>query len=383
MPFINRMRLSFVWNQTFPLDAPTSFLGNRQRYHVEFEKAKQAAIMGIPPEKVDLLLPWPKQNPYNHFWQYHLERRDLTNVTVNQAWNHLMPLRSSQRLSVRKVSQKTGAVAEGFFFPIGAGVVLSLYFQEGLPLDDMVDKIVEVCSSSHQVKWLKDGKKAKLSIDTLASQLLLDLHMTALDQTAPSLPPLEKPFSVVTVIDATDSDKNKPVEVGDAMHRALEGLCTLSPHWRDTPLHDLEYATRFEFMHKGFLPKGYLQYGLRRSLVTWYPGFFTEHLDEGEKLNSLACYHRNLTLLILQTSILISLVRQVAGLLHTREPIPDHFKEPARKAAGILGRLYGGDLHGAYLGRYKAWVSRELIKEHLKEINAVRAAADLGPLATP
>jgi hypothetical protein len=357
---VSDLRLSSVWVAAFPVDAPTPQLGD----NVDYRRAVKGARSG----QGKWVLPWLKgHRPY--FWEYYLEIKNLEGVDGVRAWKHLMPLRVPSPVKIEAPPGLRVAV-EGLCYPHSVAVIVTIILNEELSLDQMVDKAVRAHRSRYRVTWRQDRSTGRLSLRSLASQILDRLHETMFPQGAPPQPPLGQPFTVATVVDSQGAELDKPIHPQDEIHQALEGLCTLDPHWRTRPLHPLNQFTDLQFRDKGHAPPGYLLYGPGRSRAVWFPGWFQEHYEdylyEGEKLHALGCYHRNLTAVTVQTESLLALVRRAADYLDRQDRLPFYAEALTRSAAGALGRLYGGQ------GTYRSWSARAQIDPHRAVVEQMR-----------
>ena len=125
------------------------------------------------------------------------------------------------------------------------------------------------------------------------------------------------------------------VEPDSPVHRALEGLCTGSADWRDTPAPALE-EQRLE-TKRG--PRAHLLLACGNGRVVWFPKAFE---PVQARQTRLGCYHRNLTLLSLQVESLLGLVQLGHHDLATRRAVRSGpLQDIVVLAAQELGRLYG------------------------------------------
>jgi hypothetical protein len=114
-------------------------------------------------------------------------------------------------------------------------------------------------------------------------------------------------------------------------------------------------------------------YGLDRGRAVWFPDLFTKQ----GRVHALGCYHRNLTLLSLQTESLVELMCAAGAYIDATKPLPLAMEDLAKGAAGVLGRLYGGNQD-----TYQSWSPRAQIdgNRYADTINKVRQFFAMGAL---
>lgn len=353
------LRLSFVWLTTYPLTGPRPLLGNS----VEYEKAVGRAKSG----DAEWLLPWPKTHG-EHFWERYLEIKNLKKIDAKQAWRHLMPLRVPSPASIETPSNVRVAM-EGFCYPHALAAVGTVVITEDLPLDEMVDAAIEASQQSkYEVVWPEGSATAQLTLPSLASGVMDRWHERMFAGAGPPLAPLGDPLVVAAVLDGQGAEPGKPVDPKSDLHRALEGLCTLRPVWRIADLHPLDDSTSLKLGTKGRVTAGCLLYGLDRSRAIWFPSCFSEHLKQGERVHTVGCYSRNLTLLSLQTGSLLGLLREAADMLDSlpfwKRRLGMFANALTRNAVTCIRRLYGAEQ-----GTYRSWSARVQIERDVETVN--------------
>jgi hypothetical protein len=111
-------------------------------------------------------------------------------------------------------------------------------------------------------------------------------------------------------------------------------LCTWERFWKKANLHPLDDSSMLAHMRRNLLP-GRVLYGLGCGRAVWLPGYFRENIADGEdlraRLSFVNCYHRNLTLLSLQTASLLALIRGAAGILAEHQSLSTTLK-------GVVGK---------------------------------------------
>jgi hypothetical protein len=183
------------------------------------------------------------------------------------------------------------------------------------------------------VRW-DDGTVELLNLDMFAGKALPKLRAAAFGPAAVAQSSSAAPFTICTFINAEGVDPNLPTPENAEVHRALEAVTG----WRNTWQHDVPTElTKASLKIKGTTPSHVL-YASKRGRAVWFPAYFNRNV------RSLSCYHRNLSFASLQTESLSSLVVETWKLLAKGKPLVSAtHRACAKSAAGILGRLYGGD----------------------------------------
>lgn len=338
----------------------------RPAYEVAFRRVKGGGEVG----SVALELPWPRPSG-QYFWTYYLEGPP-GRVGGAQAWKALVPFRGDLPATVEAPWLRPGRLSvEGFFYPHGVAFVLTASCRSSLTLEEAVDKAFDVRKTKRfEVAW--DGEEASdaLTLEALACRALDALHEMAFGSDAPAGDRSVTPFSVVTVVRGRGVDPGAPPEEGGPVHRALEALTTWRPSWRYDVLPDLSEAS----LRIRTAPPSHVLYGRKRGRAVWYPALFTL---EGGDIHSLSCYHRNLVLASLQVESLGGLIASTVGRVREGVPLSACHRECARRAAGILGRLYGG------VATYRSWSPRAQIEQNglVPVVNEVRDFFDMPALS--
>jgi hypothetical protein len=367
---LHELRLSFIWMESllalFTADArtaPMAFLSRKAPYKQEFASVQSHTSAWTAP--------WPpvQGRHIHHFWNYYLQKMP-EQISGDHAWKYVVPLRSPIRVATTTPWLPGRLTLEGFYYPHAVALVLTVIITETLALEAMVDKALEArADGKYSVRWA-DGSTQSLSLDVLAAQLLDQLREHVLGRDATQGGRSHTPFTIATVVRGDGVDPTQPNPPMDTVHRALEGLCSWHRTWKHDVLHDWEALTCLKIRHA---PPSHVMYGLERGRAVWYPDLFTAQ----GKVHSLGCYHRNLTLLSLQTESLIALMRVAGTYIDASLQMPLAMEELAKHAAGILGRLYGGTQD-----TYQSWSSRAQIDaNHAADaLNKVRDFFNMGGL---
>jgi hypothetical protein len=395
IPLFYEARLSFIWVETFPdlltggtPTAPLIPLGTWSTFAPFFDGIKAPSLASAPLPPSGLALPWPPLNPryQHHFWQFYLQLRDPNGVTSKLAWERLVPLRTKIPVSVQSpwpapTSPTWQIIVDGLLYPHGIALVLMprLQFESGVSLTSLVDYALDVRHTAALPVTLPNGSTNTLTLDALATVLLTYLRERALGPGAtPGTTPFD-PQTIVTVVRGDNVLDSLPVQDGSDFHRALEGFCMWSPTWVTDTLADTIKNANLLNGHGN--PAGHVVYHRARSRAVWFPRDFTAKKKKFN--NRLSCYHRNFTLVSLQTEMLaemVTLYRSAPALGLTPS---DDFKALAKNAATWLGYLYAAFKTANRSFTYNSAGPRAFIEENqlVQTINDARAEFKMTPLA--
>lgn len=372
MVTLNEIRISLIWTEVYPTlltptgaTAPMAFLGQKTPYATEFENAIRGASTLEPP--------WPLQKGKgrHHFWYHYFGNIEPANVSGNLAWDGLTPLRTNIA-KIQAAWLNGRASAEGFFFAHGVAFLVTV----SITLDDAVLALtVDTAQDArvtaiYSVTW-HDQTQINGTLDVIAAHALDLLREMELGVGAPQGTRPGKPFTLVTIIKGTGGDATVPNSSNGEVHRALEGLCSWHASWQTDTLHDLETSK----LKTQSTSPGHLLYGLERGRALWFPALFDQ---TKKRTHKLSCYHRNLTLLSLQTEMVIGLMRYAAKTMAANQVMPVALDHLAKKGAGLAGRLYGKTDN-----IYQSWSARRQMidAQVLDEIDRVRTYFGLPVLA--
>ena len=390
---VKELRISLVWMETTPSlvraapppDAPLRALGRAGTYQQAFDASRTREGRLEPP--------WPKRKEgkrgEHYFWYHYLEKNAPDQVKAARLWGNLVPLRSRVGASVSEVvvppgSGRTTRAAparavvrlrgEGFHYPHGVGLIVTMTIKGDLALRDAVGTAVRARTRPlYEVDW-NDGTIGQLTLDAFAEHALERLRADTFGPAAPAGARHSTPISIATLISGSGPmATERVIDQGD-VHRVLEALCGWSESWRHDQLPPL---TGRELRRKKHAPPGHLLYGSARARAIWYPEWFTST----DTLHKLGCYHRNLTLLALQTESLLELV-QLALREREKGNRSATLDELIRGVVGLLGRLYGRGGNGWVDSTYQSWSARKQIDSSsiLDEIDKFRAINGMQPL---
>ncbi|MCA1659388.1 MAG: hypothetical protein LC642_02430, partial [Verrucomicrobiaceae bacterium] len=155
-----------------------------------------------------------------------------------------------------------------------------------------------------------------------------------------------KPFTIATVVQGVVPPGNEPAPQDNPdLHRALDALASWNPNWKATEPSLL--AEKALGLRKG--PAKHTLYGLTSGRTVWFPDSFRDKAQDENgkggrsKKPSLSCYHRNLIFTSLQTESLARLMNAAKRTWQNGKKISPAMQRLVKSAAGILGRMYGGD----------------------------------------
>jgi len=348
-----------------PPDIPFAFLLNQAAYEAALADAIQA--------KGPRLLPW-----YNDagklFWYYYLERKSEFDVTFKEAWRGLVPLHepSAGTASAPWLDASSVDIRQ-YLYPWGLGVVIDVHVRGKWSLEEVVELGLEVRASG-KYDWDANGKAVSVTLNALMNEVIGALRAKAYGPKPPASQAVEM-FSIVTVLDAEKAKADVPVADQSKHHRALDALVSWSPQWKTKKLDKIQ--ERSIETKSALAAPGHVLYGGRRGRVVWFPGSFPS--SGPTESEGLRCYHQNLAASALQTESLCALTASAAARLAAGQSLGAQsvsYKNCAQLAAGILGRLHGGDKT-----TYRSHTLRDHIRRtYLTEVNAVRKAFTMSDL---
>ena len=369
---IHDIRLSLIWVETsltllqepIPADIPFAFLGRRPSYRDKFTE-----LQSLPVAPGKLSLPWPNRVG-QRFWTFYLEGKAPGSISGNKAWASLLPLRRKETSALIEVPWSGGHfLVESYFYPFGLVLVITLRCRSQLLLHEAVDILFKIKRSQRvNVQW-NDKSSEPLTLDMVADLYLKNLRKEAFGQYAASDYRPAKPFTLLTVVQGSGVDPTTPVTEGEEIHRMLEAVTTWQPTWQYDVLPELAKTS----LHIRRSPPSHILYGRARGRAIWFPGLFTQKTG---KLRSLTCYHRNLVFTSLQVESLCGLISLTAKNLQNGIPLHGCHRDCAKRAAGILGRLYGG------VNTYRSWSPKAQIEQNklVEVLNEVRVHFNMKPL---
>ncbi|HVB80526.1 MAG TPA: hypothetical protein VNE82_11355 [Candidatus Binataceae bacterium] len=334
---VEALRVSFAWMQpTLDLlaeqalpNAPMRFLGRDDTFGAQFELAQR----GQQPNGLEP--PWPK--PAGQlFWTYYLEGSEPGSVRGTESWRALVPLRLKLAASFELSQLPLTVFAEGFLYPHGFGLGITVELTQRQPIEAVVNALIDLQQKRRLVPPGAQARGGSLKLGDYAAQCLSKLRADALGAAAAARRvTLDQPFSIATIMRANEVAVNAPIVDQGPVHQVLEALTRWSPTWQaDSPLPP--FAKR-RIPTKGNSPPSHALYASKRGRVIWFPAYFGQ-----PGAPNLTCYHRNLFYASLQVESLSALSSVAAESIAGGIALSPWQSDCAKRAAGILGRLYAG-----------------------------------------
>lgn len=320
---IRDLRVSFIWVETSfdllrdaqPSGAPMPFLGRSHLYAAQF--AAMPAGLGAP---------WPKPSKHN-FWRNYLQC-DPFKMEPSQAWRFLVPFRKVP-LPVGGAVASQRVAAEGFFYPHGIGLVVTVTDTAERKLFDAVAASFLFRTDSSVVIADPKGGRA-VTLDQCADECFDVLRAAAFGAAAVGGVRSLNPFTVATVVRGEGAG---PLVAGGPVHRALEAWTGWHTSWQTDTLTDPAKAV---VATRGGGSRAL--YASRRGRAVWFPERFTV------PGRALSCYHRNLALTSLQVESLGAAVTRTLAVSGGADltSLSVHHHESVGHASDMLARFYGG-----------------------------------------
>jgi hypothetical protein len=260
---------------------------------------------------------------------------------------------------------------EAYYYPHGIAFLFTAILQGSMTVQQAIERAFAVRrEQSYEVQG-EGGATASCSLDDLAHKGLSVARRIAHGPGASPGKGPSHPFTVATVVRGDGVVPNAATPSGGEVHRALEAITRWQPDYAYVELPDLE-TIRLETRTA---PKSHVLYGQPRGRAIWFPASF---IPSTEDQHSLACYHRNLVLASLQVESLGGLISGTARCILEQPERLASLQPCARRAAGILGRLYGGSSD-----TYRSWSPRAQIEQNglVPDLEAVRARFYMQPLS--
>lgn len=321
-PKVNDFRLAFIWHSsTFPR---AGGFGDPLVGPDTFQKAFAAAG-----KSESFRRPWPPHRR-QRFWMSFLEALDGSappGISGSVAWRKLVPLAMPGASKLEPTLADARAWSEALVHPWGVTMILSLASTNRWPsLAALGEQLAEI---DREGIFPNGSGKA----NTFREQAGLELRSVAekLGVESPGLP--EGPFSIFTVAQAEGAGSDCSPE-REEVRRLLHVATSFSRHWRKDSLPELASV---RVAGRATDPENHVVYGHGRARAIWAPASF---LDSG--IRTLGCYHRNLVMASAQTESLCSFICETARQLRTGPSLRVEHRTLAKRAAGVLARLYLG-----------------------------------------
>jgi hypothetical protein len=375
---IQKYRLTFFRTETHRslfattarTDFPLGFIGSRPHYAAAFE-----AIRGGGNPAAGFTTPWEDPTGH-HYWEYYLNGEDIALMSGDQAWKYAVPLRAALPVAIATPDPGDRVHAEGFLYPFGIAVALTLVSQTVRPLEEAIDHAIDFKTKPQLTMRWSGADAAQEHEATLSAAI--DECMAYMRRTvfgAAAQPDRRSSiFSLFTVVKGAGPDvANVPPQDGD-VHRALNAVTNWPPDWRASHLPALDATVRPALDSSD--PDSHIVYAGRNGRAVWFPTLFAS----AKPRRGATCYHRNITLASMQTAGLATFATATAEVVEEGEwaTLPAMHHDCARLAAGLLGRIYGKTRE-----TYRSKGLRYLIDQNdfVQPINALRKQLGMGELA--
>lgn len=375
-------RLSFIWVETYldllrepqAAEAPLAFLGRSYTYepYVGALLNNEEPPPKLAPEMA-LQLPWAVDKiESQHFWERILEGVDRP--SPRKCWKSLVPLRWKIPVTIAADWLPGRVLPEAFFYPQGMGLIVTAYCHGRFSPTEMAKTARDVRKGErYQVDW-PDGRHGRYPLEQLATQILRLMRRRFLGAEERAAPKAAVPFSILTVIQGSELDPTQAIPDGGEIHRVLEAVTTWSNTWPFDKLPALPGVSMLPEGDRDSRPDGHIVYIHRRARAVWLPGLFR---PQDKAVHYLACYHRNLSLQSLTVESLAGFARTTRQHLDAGGGLSAAHRETARRAAGMLGRFYGGARNS-----YRSWSPRPHLAQNgmVNDVNALRRHFGKSPL---
>ena len=356
---INRYGFSAIWveidlallEKEQPQDAPLKQLGRFDGYTLAFQKAQDhLRETGRPPF---LGTPWTKTRG-QHFWTRYFEKTMNEKVPPLAAWQFLTPFRSvlpaDTRVAIEPQTpgESIDIQCELFFYPFGVACIITQTISSETPLslEEMVKRasilrrqpcLTVVWQNDPPPKPFETAQFPTIPDEPITLNHLGDLGVEMARRTAFG-PTHEggkrvaiQPFTIFCVL-AGEIENNFPLSSGSDIHKGMHAITS----WKDWQNVTAPLDKSRMHLGEGADMEADMLYAVKRGRAIWYPTKFSDY--QASSLTALRCYWRNLTFASLQTESLAGFVDAIMNKSNLSSE-QDHLR---RRAAGILGRLFGG-----------------------------------------
>jgi hypothetical protein len=341
MGTVHELRLSFIWVEAWPdllgpnaAAAPFAALGRSTSYATTVNQLVTTGGSSL----AGLTLPWvPKLG--KSFWSLYVGRA-VAQLAGEKAWNAVVPLRTAAPVEVDAPWLAPGrAWGEGFVYPHGVAFVFNATCVGQFPLSAPVLRLAWQVRNDqpYDVTW-PDGTRDRLPLPAVADRALAALRRAALGREPDAIQTERRPFSVASVVRGQVDDPLAAVTDGGEVHTLLEGLTRWNANVDAPPSGPVE---PHRLLTDNPSP-GNLLYANPHGRAVWLPTWFGPPAKPGRPVRKVGCYHRNLTLACLQVESLALLCKMADAQAAAGPPPAGTYRDLAKRAAEILGRLHGG-----------------------------------------
>jgi hypothetical protein len=268
--------------------------------------------------------PWLDDDSYNYYWARNLGP-NYRAATADRAWKRQVPLREAAPLTLTTSLPGVTLKSDGFLFPCGTGVTVQAEIGGPLNAAGLLG-LVEKLASDKVI--ITAGSTQPRALAAVLSTLLEGIEQQVLGAIDSAATGGITPTAIAAVT-ASSGWPAAPIGQGDPVHRLLEGLCLTSAAPLTGTVSDLGTA----MVAGAHRRPGTIRYSVGGNCAIWLPEFTTQHDSK-----RIICYHRNLTIATMQTSVLLDAVRLAAQPGGT---FGEDVKATMRPVVNVLGLLYG------------------------------------------
>ena len=167
IPTILDFRLTFLWVKTIlgifsnssRVAAPFTLLRKSNLYRQSFEDILEGK------SKLGFEAPWQKYKK-QFFWKYYLAGPALDSMSGRQAWEHLVPLRTTFPFAV-KAWQHGHVTLEGFCYPYGLALAVTFRVVGSLTLDETVRLAYGIKDGEEKFLVVRGGMQSPRNLEQI------------------------------------------------------------------------------------------------------------------------------------------------------------------------------------------------------------------------
>jgi hypothetical protein len=325
-------------------------LSRQQEFAAAFAGAGQSAAWQRP---------WIGDDSYNYYWARNLGQ-NYRAVPADRAWKRQVPLRDAAPPHLTTSLPGVSLSSDRFLFPCGTGVVVQAEVSGPLDAAGLLG-LAEGLADENVV--IAPGSSQPRALASVLGGLLDNIEQQTLGAIDPGVIGEFRPNTIATVT-ASSGWTGAPISQGSPVHRLLEGLCLMSTAPLSGAVTDLAAA----MVTGAHSHPDTVRFSVGGGRAVWLPEFTTPHDSK-----RLLCYHRNLSMATLQTSVLLDAVRLANA--QPRESFSEDVKAMLRPVVTALGLLYGkvADMYAS------AMIRNQIDKSDLvSEIGQLRVRLGVG-----
>lgn len=343
---IRALRLTFIFTETIldlqtcdGMSMPLGTILTRSGYigAVNRRQAGDSLPLGVT-------LPWPKPEG-QRFWDHYLEKRQPAKADGKLCYQKLVPLRLPklvESIEARPASPECGDAAaariEGFYYPYGTGLIVTVDITGRYDISEAGALAIDLRHEKiFHVNWTSAGIPESLTLNQLAAKALDSLRERGFGKGF--VGKQTNAFSIATVLKGEGAAIDQPLVCDGKVHRLLNGLANWVKGWETQPVPELIAGTTALRLWSKTARAGHVLFAGSRGRAVWFPASFN---PATVPMNSLACYHRNLALVSLQTESLLSVASETYRAITVAGPVPvaSSIIRLGRLSAELLACLY-------------------------------------------